>query len=244
MAMVRLHDQKLRAAVRVAGIGLLGMLLAWVSTASPLWAQVPQIHSQHAGAMPPGAIGRLQLERGGPLAGYYQPVEIRVPEGTLISPAEQGRFIQPSSERIKMGMLISAVYRFQITRIPDRPGIEVYPTVEVIDRMFPPPGQKWRFPIPVELTERELELAADGKFITRVIYLEDPDRASPLPEDPKRQTWFEVTPGTDPLVVADGLGKPVAIVRIGGRLPDPTTGPNEQFLFGSPPWITPEQEAP
>ena len=241
MAMVRLHEWKIRAAVRVAGMGMLGMLLTLFSTASPLFGQKPQIHSFHAGALPPGAIGRLQLERGGPLAGYYQPVEIRIPDGSWISPADQEGFVQPSARRIKLGMLISAVYRMKVTRIPDRPGIEVYPTVEVIDRMFPPPGQKWRFPIPIEFTERELELAADGKFITRVIYLEDPDRASPLPEDPKRQTYFEITPGTDPLVVADGLGKPVAIVRIGGRLPDPNTGPNAQFLYGSPPWITPEQ---
>lgn len=243
MTMVRLHETKTRAAIRVAGLGLLGMCCSLVLTASTLWAQYREVHSQYAGVMPPGAIGRLQLERGGPIGGYYQPVEIRVPKGALVSQAAGDGFVAPTEGKLELGLLVAPVYRLQVTRIPDRPGVEVYPTVEIIDRMYPPAGQKWRFPIPIDLTERELELAADGKFITRVIYLEDPDRASPLAEDPDQQTWFEVSPGTDPLKVADGLGRPVAILRIGGRLPDPQRGPDEQFLFGSPPWITPNEPA-
>lgn len=239
MTMVRLHDQIIRAAVRVAGLGLLGMFCSLALAAQPLWAQRGGMHFQHAGVMPPGAIGRLQLERGGPLAGYYQPVEIRVPKGALISPAAGDAFAPPTPDRLLIGLAISPVYRLQVTRIPDRPGVEVYPTIEIVDRLYPPAGQKWRFPIPIDLTERELEMAADGKFVTRVIYLEDPDRASPLAEDPDEQTWFEVAPGADPLVVADELGRPMAILRIGGRLPDRETGPDAQFLYGSPPWITP-----
>jgi hypothetical protein len=40
------------------------------------------------------------------------------------------------------------------------------------------------------------------------------------------------------LEVADRLGRPVAIIRLGGRLPD-AGGPEAKFLFGSPPVLVP-----
>ena len=56
--------------------------------------------------------------------------------------------------------------------------------------------------------------------MTRVIYLEDPDHALPVAEKPDEQTYFEVPPGDNPLDVADRLGRPMAILRMGGRVPD------------------------
>ena len=78
----------------------------------------------------------------------------------------------------------------------------------------------------------------------RVVYLEPPQTALPFPDDPRRQRYFEARPGQDPLEVADGLGRPLAIVRIGSRVPDwdQQTG---RFLFQSPPWVRlPQWEEP
>ena len=194
--------------------------------------------------MPPGAIGSQQLLRGGPLPGYFQPVEVRGPQGTEISTAEQGSFQASTPLPRKFGMLIGAVYRFRVTGIPQYEGLEVYPTVEVIDRIYPPVGLENKFPIDVELTAQELEMALDGKFVTRVIYLEDPNAALPIAEDPDNQGFFEVAPTENPLEVADRLGRPVAILRMGGRSPDPE-GPDMSFFFGCPPlqrYITPSVE--
>ena len=130
-------------------------------------------------------------------------------------------------------MLIGAVYRMKVTNIRLAEGAEVFPTIEVIDRLYPPVGQKRRFAIPIDITEEDLKLAIAGKFVTRVIYLEDPRHALPARENPQMQNWFEAAPGQDPLAVADGLGRPVAILRLGGRLPRPTRP--AVFFFGSPP---------
>ena len=46
----------------------------------------------HQGVMPPGAIGSRQLQRGGPLPGFFQPVEIKAPPGVLISLASGDQF--------------------------------------------------------------------------------------------------------------------------------------------------------
>jgi len=89
----------------------------------------------------------------------------------------------------------------------------------------------------IELTREDLQFALDGKFVTRVIYLEDPRAALPLQQDPRGEQWFEVGPGRDPLAEADLLGRPVAILRMGARLPDNNTGPDMQFLYGCPPLV-------
>ncbi len=212
----------------IAGLVLLGLT-------ATLSAQAPDVHYLHQGTMPPGAIGSLQLARGGPLRGYFQPVEVRAPSGVSISLAEEGTFGEANPAPLKVGLLIGQVYRVRVTGIPLRSGREVFPSIEIIDRLYPPRGQERRFPIVVQLTVEDLRLALDGKFVTRVIYLEDPRRALPIAEGPDGQTWFEAPRGADPLAVADRLGRPMAILRMGARLPDYTTGPDMGFLFGCPP---------
>lgn len=209
----------------------------WMAAVSAS-AQAP-VHFHHAGKLPPGAIGSQQLLRGGPLPGYFQPVEIKAPQGALVSLAVDNQFAAPQPTPLKVGMLIGSVYRLRITQIPERDGEEVYPTIEVINRIYPPVGQEFRFPIPLELTEQDLNLALDGKFVTRIVYLEDPDRALPVRKGPGvEQSYFEVRPGDDPLAVADRLGRPMAIIRMGGRLPT-DSGADPDFMFGSPALLVP-----
>lgn len=228
------RDSGRSAPVRVAGVVVLSAL-AWLSGVARVAAE-PPVHFHHGGVMPPGAIGSQQLQRGGPLPGYFQPVEIRGPLGIQIAPAVAGTFADPRQDVLTAGMLIGAVYRLRVTNIPNAEGVEVFPTVEVIDRLYPPVGQEFRFPIPIELAPEELEMAAAGKFVMRVIYVEDPDNATPVARDGNEQAYFEVGAGDNPLDVADSLGRPVAILRIGGRVPD-ANGPDELFMYGSPPLV-------
>jgi hypothetical protein len=212
----------------VATVGIVVM-----AASHQLAAQTPDVHYRYQGNEPPGAIGSMQLQRGGPLAGYFQPVEIKAPQGALISLAVDGAFDTPRAAP-RVGLLIGQVYRVRVTSINLHPGREVFPTIEVIDRLYPPAGQAPRFPIPIELPQEDLELALDGNYITRVIYLEDPDRALPVPSAGKEQNWFDAGPGSNPVYMADRLGRPMAIVRIGGRLPDQRMGPDAAFMMGSP----------
>jgi hypothetical protein len=221
---------------RIARGAALAVLFCLGLTASAP-AQGPAVHYDHQGVMPPGAIGGQQLQRGGPLAGFFQPVEIRAPRGALISLAEGGALAAPQPGPVRVGLLIGQVYRICVVNIPLNEGLEVFPTIEVINRLYTPRGQETRFPIVIELTAEDLRFALDGKFVTRVIYLEDPLNALPVREGPRSQGWFEVAPGTDPLAVADQLGRPVAILRMGARVPDRNQGADDNFLFGCPPLV-------
>jgi hypothetical protein len=125
-----------------------------------------------------------------------------------------------------VGMQIGLVYRFTVADIPNFPGVEIFPTVELIDRLYPPAGMALRYPVPIELTQDELELAARGAFVTRVIYVEDPHQALPVAQNrDSEQPWVEAAQGDDPLVAADRFGRPIAILRIGGRVPSSTSSP-------------------
>ena len=216
-------------------VGITAVLAACWLHANASFGQQPGVHYLHQGVMPPGAIGSLQLQRGGPLPGYFQPVEIKAPAGALVSPATNGIFESGSPSPRIFGMLIGSVYRLKVTNITGADGLEVFPTIEVVDRTYPPRGQELRFPIPVDLTMEDLRIALAGKFVTRVIYLENPRNALPSPEDPDQRNWFEAGPGRDPLALADALGRPVAILRMGGRWPMNSAEIDEQFLFGCPP---------
>ena len=168
------------------------------------------------------------------MPGYFQPIEIDAPAGASVAVAVEDQFTPPARAPVTAGMLIGSVYRLRVTGIPRHAGIEVFPTIEVVNRLYPPPGQELRFPVPVELTLQDLELAMDGHFVTRIIYLEDPKLALPAASDKKHQSWFEVGPHQDPLAVADRLGRPMAILRIGGRVPANPDQPTGEFMYHSP----------
>jgi hypothetical protein len=199
-------------------------------------AQREPVHYFHSSRMPPGVVGQAQLHRGGPLQGYFQPVEIQGPQGTHVSVAVAGRFEPSEPAPALVGMLIGQVYRLRITRIPRNEGMEVYPTIEVINRLYPPPGLENHFPIPVQLTLEELEIALSGRLVTRVIYLEDPNQALPVRDDPHRQRYFELPATENPLQVADRLGRPVAILHMGSRTPE-IDALSQRFLFACPPLL-------
>ncbi len=171
------------------------------------------------------------------MVGYFQPVELKGPDGTSIAMAEEGTFGEPQTSPVRVGLLIGAVYRLRIMNIPLREGQEVFPTVEIIDRLYTPRGQERRFPILVEITMDDIRQALDGKFVTKVVYLEDPELALPIAQVDQEESWFEARPGEDPLAAADQLGRPMAIVRMGARLPDLSRGVDMTFLCGCPPLI-------
>lgn len=200
---------------RLIGIGASVALLL----ASTALGQTPR-HFGHSINLPPGTIAQGQLAHIPALHGYVQPVEVIAPKGVRVSVRQQGRFVTAPTGPLRMGLMIGPVYHLQVTNIPFQAGYEVYPTIELVNRLYPPVGAKIRFPIPIQLTQEELLMALSGRFVTRVIYLEDPTNALGQRSDPELQDYFDAPPYDDPLQVADRLGRPMAILRMGSRLPD------------------------
>jgi hypothetical protein len=203
---------------------------------TPLRAQRP-VHSLYRSDMPAGTIGAAKAAERVDRQGYVQPVRITVPQGAVVALACDGGFPLATTD-MRAGLLLGQPYRLKITNIPQHEERELYPSIEVIDRLHPPQGQENRFPIPIEITQDDLELALNGSLVLRVIYLENPVQAFPKQED-EHQRYLDVLPSEDPLLVADELGRPMAIVRIGSRIPLESED-HSAFLFDSPPveWTT------
>ncbi len=185
----------------------------------------------------PGIVAGAQVARGTPGVGTFTAVSISGPADLKVALARDGHFLPTLEAPVTTGMLVGGVYRFRVTNIPFRPGEELYPTLEIIDRITPPAGREHRFPIPIVLTEDDLRLALDGALVTRVIYLEDAENAEPFAALPGEQRTFDVGPADNALKTADQLGRPVAILRIGSRVPTDLQGDLSAFLFGCPPWV-------
>lgn len=212
-------------------------MVALAGLAATIVAQPPRVDSHpYASVNTAGAIGSRQLTRGGPVSGYLQPVEIRAPHGAGISLAGGGDFDGAVEGERLVGLQVAPVYRLKVTNIKNAENREVYPTIELVDRTYPPLGQETKYPIPIHIDQEDLELALEGKFVTRVIYIESPQSALAIATTRKDQSWYDVATHENPLEVADRLGRPVAILRLGGRLPGPM-GPDHEFMYGCPTWM-------
>jgi hypothetical protein len=194
--------------------------------------------------LPPGVVGREQLLRYPDSIGYVQPVEIRLPDQAVIAIADGGGFSSPHLSRLKVGLTVGNIYRLKVTQIPLNLAGEVYPTVEIVGRLRPPAGLENKFPIPIQITQRDLEHALAGRLVVRVVFLEDPQKAYPELEEENEQRTIMALDNEDPLRLAEELGRPMAILRLGSRVPD-SFGPDTNFLFGSPPvtYLTPSADA-
>jgi hypothetical protein len=175
--------------------------------------------------------------------GYFQPVAFAGPDGVRFALPQSGSFVEPA-QTLQAGLLIGVVYRFQITGIPAAEGAELYPTIELIDRTYPPPGLATRYPIQISLDEDDLDSALAGQLVTRVVYLEDPQTATPMVQTPQTTRPLEISEHQDALEVADRLGRPVAIVRIGSMSPPRAPALLPQFFFGYPTWAPIYQPEP
>lgn len=107
------------------------------------------------------------------------------------------------------------IYRMKLTNIQGREGVELYPTVEVANGNPRTAAYLAHNAIPVQFTEDDFEQVLSGNFVTKVIYLPDPEFQGDALVDVLVSNRIE--PGLDPIVEADRRGSILAIVRIGNK---------------------------
>lgn len=169
----------------------------------------------------PGKVARWNLIAKPSLTGYFQPVQVRLPTQGSVSfftPEQPQPVVAPAPAQASF--LIGPVYRLRIADLPEYPGVELYPTIELTDRLHPPAGLEEEFPVPVEITAEEIEAALADQMVTKVVYLESPQNASVLTAEDGHTITFDARGDSNLLDAADQLGRPVAILRLGGRTPD------------------------
>ncbi len=110
-----------------------------------------------------------------------------------------------------------AIYRLKMTNIPGRAGVELYPTLEVGPSMPRTDAFLAHNAIPVQFSEEDFDQVLSGNFVTKVIYLPDPEFQELALAGVETLVSTRLDPGVDPIVEADRRGAILAIVRLGNK---------------------------
>ena len=168
----------------------------------------------HGPEGPPALDPKVQVVRfQGPLG---LRVEVLAPEPSPV-PIDDGE-----GEGIAtVGLQRGVGYRLRLSNITERPGVELFPVIEVVGHLHRPREiSPAKYPIRIVFTDEELWDVVDrGRLVTKVIYLEEPEQAIPLKVSKDQIPVVTLNPTEQPLKVAEALGRVMAIVRIGGRRP-------------------------
>lgn len=109
------------------------------------------------------------------------------------------------------------IYRLKLTNIEGREGVERYPTLEI--GPITPRSEAYlsHNAIPIQLTEEDFGQVEAGNFVTKVIYLPDPEFQELALAGVETLVSTRLDPGIDPIVEADRRGAILAIVRMGNK---------------------------
>jgi hypothetical protein len=110
-----------------------------------------------------------------------------------------------------------AIYRLRLSNIPGRAGITLYPTLEVAPVTPRTDAYLAHSPIPVQFTTEDFDQVVSGNFVTKVIYLPDPEFQELALAGVETLVSTRLGPGVDPIAEADHRGSILAIVRMGNK---------------------------
>jgi hypothetical protein len=207
---------------KTAGVCLLVMVMAAVGCHAPVANNLP----------PSGMMANPGPGVGGPGPGVlgYPPAMPPVsassqmyfvgPEGLTVQwdVTAPGRFdseqlVAPARYNFPQG----ALYRLKLANIPGRPGVELFPSLEVGPAMPRTEAFLAHNAIPVEFTDEDFDQVMTGNFVTKVIYLPDPEFQEMALAGVGTLVSTRLDPGVDPIVEADRRGAIMAIVRLGNK---------------------------
>jgi len=114
----------------------------------------------------------------------------------------------------------AAIFRLKLTNIAGREGVELYPTLEVGPTTPRTEAYLAHNAIPVQFTEEDFDQVLSGNFVTKVIYLPDPEFQEYALAGVETLVSTRLDPGVDPITEADRRGAILAVVRMGNIDPE------------------------
>lgn len=122
----------------------------------------------------------------------------------------------------------AAIYRLKLSNIPGRAGLTLYPTLEVAPVTPRTDAFLAHAAVPVQFTEEDFDQVVSGNFVTKVIYLPDPEFQELALSGVETLVSTRLDPGVDPVSEADRRGSILAVLRIGSKNLESAGGPSYQ----------------
>lgn len=121
---------------------------------------------------------------------------------------------------VVVGLRPGYCYRLRLDHLPDHPGVPLYPSLEVRGSLkLTAKCAACSFPATVPISREDIDAALAGSLVTKVIYLEDPDRAEPTPTRPGEILETPYPVNADLLKEARSRGRVMVVLHLGGRTP-------------------------
>ena len=190
----------------------------------------------------PGVLNMRSGNRGGPAGGgmaAYGPFgAVRMQNVQVLF--DRPEFLQVSWDVSGVGQYDSSplivpgrqnfaqggIYRLRITGIENRPGVSLYPTLEVGTASPRTSAYLAHSAIPIQFTQEDFDQVAAANYVTKVIYVPDPEYQELALAGVDTLVSTRLDPGVDPITEADRRGAILAILRIGNKdLEMPGTDP-------------------
>ena len=109
------------------------------------------------------------------------------------------------------------IYRLKVTNITGREGVELYPSLEVGPTTPRTAAYLAHNAIPIQIIEEDFDQVLSGNYVTKVIYLPDPEFQELALAGVETLVSTRLDPGIDPIVEADRRGSIMAVVRLGNK---------------------------
>jgi hypothetical protein len=120
----------------------------------------------------------------------------------------------------------AAVYRLKISHIAHRPGVELYPTLEIVPSNARTDPFLAHSAVPVSFTDEDFEQVVAGNYVVKVVYLPEPQFQDLVTTGPDEVVSSRLEPGVNPIDEAARRGSILLIVRLGNiNLEAPNTPP-------------------
>jgi hypothetical protein len=155
----------------------------------------PNVRSQVFFVDPPGMLIGWQSGGGAGTDRVYLPAQLTVPA--------------------RYNFMQGYIYRLKLTNIPGRPGLNLYPTIEVAPSTPATDAFLTHNPIPVQFTEEDFDQVTAGNFVTKVVYLPDPKYQELAISGVETLVATRLEPGVDPVQEADRRGTILMVIRLG-----------------------------
>jgi hypothetical protein len=115
----------------------------------------------------------------------------------------------------RYNFLQAAIYRLKLSNIPGQPGLEVYPTLEVVPANPRTEAFLAHSSVPVDFSKEDFRQVASGNYLVKVIYLPSPQYQDLAAAAPGEIVSTQLEPGADPITEALRRGDILLVIRMG-----------------------------
>ncbi len=165
---------------------------------------------------------------------FVEPLGMTIGWQSQSGPIDQPVFLPAQlTAPARYNFLQGFIYRLRVSNIAGRPGLNLYPTIEVAPSTPETDAYLTHNAIPVQFTEEDFDQVTAGNFVTKVLYLPDAKYQELAIAGVETVVSTRLEPGVNPVLEADRRGTILMIVRVGAiDLEMPSNGVSGPIMNG------------